>query len=282
MLSEKSIHPSSDHRPPCLGFKSMRAQVAIATPTSSVQSSVIVQSFYSPEKAFACRRKASDLPRAGEGGRVSVRIQNNGKNLIIQSGIGEIINHDSNDYLEEREEQEATFRSQSPHTWSFLMMPFLQSIESGREYTYHVLCNDSSRSAEYHKFLNNEQKLQEEVIKRTASAKLKQIRQHSSPFGDCNVKDWHIISLMASRNDSPALGKCYSPGPLHEIRQQLLTSLMLIRLYVTIGPFKEDDKICCANRTIARVTVKATSVHIIDFGIRYGIFNGLALSTVNH
>ncbi|KAJ6904442.1 hypothetical protein NC652_022449 [Populus alba x Populus x berolinensis] len=58
--AEKSLYdvlgeehpPSSDHRPPCLA-QINESPDENCTPTTSVQSSVIVQSFYSPESAFA-------------------------------------------------------------------------------------------------------------------------------------------------------------------------------------------------------------------------------------
>jgi hypothetical protein len=246
---------------------------------------------YSHSVKFSSMRKASDPPEPEEE-VVADRIQNNGENYSSNQTRGRRnYQYDSNDYLEEGRSKKQPSVSESTH-WELLDDDFLHSIESG----VHISCPlyDNSRSAAYNKFLHNEQLTASHMRMRTlankretdqwtqlilcaeaagrgdqktASAKLKQIRQHSSPFGDANQRLAHYFANGLEERLA-GTGMLLS-GPITQNSTTAADILKAYQLYVTICPFRKMTNLC-ANRTIARVADKATSVHIIDFGISYG------------
>ncbi|KAJ0962419.1 hypothetical protein J5N97_030247 [Dioscorea zingiberensis] len=103
--------------------------------------------------------------------------------------------------------------------------------------------------------------------RRTANELLKQIRHHSSPFGD----------------GSQRLAQCFADGleaRLAGTGSQIYQSLVAKRtsatdilkayqLYLAACPFKKITHFL-SNQTILNVAEKASRVHIIDFGIYFG------------
>ncbi|KAF5751438.1 scarecrow-like protein 14 [Tripterygium wilfordii] len=103
--------------------------------------------------------------------------------------------------------------------------------------------------------------------RRTAGELLKQIRQHSSPFGD----------------GSQRLAHCFANGleaRLDGIGTQMYTALSSKRMpasdmlnaykhYISVCPFKKIA-IIFANHTFIKLAEKANTLHIIDFGIFCG------------
>ncbi|KAF3449178.1 hypothetical protein FNV43_RR09906 [Rhamnella rubrinervis] len=102
---------------------------------------------------------------------------------------------------------------------------------------------------------------------RSANELLKQVRQHSSPFGDGNQR----------------LAHCFADGleaRLAGIGSQIYKGLVIKRttaadilkayyLYLAACPFRKISNFA-SNRTIMNVAAKATRLHVIDFGILYG------------
>ncbi|PRQ34145.1 putative transcription factor GRAS family [Rosa chinensis] len=102
---------------------------------------------------------------------------------------------------------------------------------------------------------------------RNASELLKQIRQHSSPYGDATQRLAHYfadgleVRLAGTRTPS------YSP--IASMQISTVEILKSYQTYVTSTPLKTVPHFF-ANMTIMKLAEKATSLHIIDFGTSYG------------
>lgn len=95
---------------------------------------------------------------------------------------------------------------------------------------------------------------------------LKQIRQHSSPYGDCLQRVAHYLANgLEARLEGKGL-------ELTRANEQITPSEVLKanRVYVASVPFKIMSYYT-TNKTIARLVEEAPSIHIIDFGIFYGL-----------
>ncbi|CAK7331504.1 unnamed protein product [Dovyalis caffra] len=246
---------------------------------------------YGHSGKFSPLKKASDPPELEEE-EVADRIQKNGRNYSSNQTRGRRNHqHDNNGYLEEGRSKKQSSVSESVHL-ELLDDAFLNSIENGR----HISCPlyDNSRRPATKKFLKNEQLTASDMRTRTlankremdlgtllilcaqaagngdqktASERLKQIRQHSSPFGDANQRLAHYFANgLEARLAGTGMFLC---GPITQSSTPAADILKAYELYVTICPFRKMTNLF-ANRTIGRVADKATSVHIIDFGISYG------------
>ncbi|CAL2263978.1 unnamed protein product [Prunus armeniaca] len=102
---------------------------------------------------------------------------------------------------------------------------------------------------------------------RTASELLKQIRQHSSPYGDANQRLAHYFADGLEARLAGARTPSYS----FLVGMQISTAEILkaYEVFVTSSPFKTVSHFL-ANRTILKLAEKATRLHVIDFGISYG------------
>ncbi|EOY33997.1 hypothetical protein QUC31_018646 [Theobroma cacao] len=102
---------------------------------------------------------------------------------------------------------------------------------------------------------------------RAATELLGKIRRHSSPFGDGTERLAHYFAngLEVRLNGTGA--PLYTPIP----RNGTLASdiIKAYILYVSACPFRRISNLF-ANRNIAKLAEKATTVHLIDFGISYG------------
>ncbi|KAJ0020770.1 hypothetical protein Pint_32801 [Pistacia integerrima] len=101
---------------------------------------------------------------------------------------------------------------------------------------------------------------------RTATQLLKQIRQHSSPFGDGTQR----LAYYFAKGLEARLAGTQTPISIHLYsRASAADMIQAYKVYVTSCPF---DRISffMANRTILKLSEKATRLHIIDFGIGYG------------
>ncbi|KAL5709568.1 hypothetical protein ACHQM5_020243 [Ranunculus cassubicifolius] len=103
--------------------------------------------------------------------------------------------------------------------------------------------------------------------RRSANELLKQIRQHSSPFGDGNQRLAHCFANGLEARLA---------GTGSQIHSALLTKrttaadiLKAYQLYLAACPFKKISNFF-SNNTIFHLAENATRVHIIDFGILYG------------
>lgn len=99
---------------------------------------------------------------------------------------------------------------------------------------------------------------------RNANEILKQIRQHSSPFGDGLQRLAHYFA--------DGLESRLAAGtPKYKLLQSSSAADMLkaYKVYITASPFQRMSNFL-ANRTILKLVQNETSLHIIDFGIFYG------------
>lgn len=108
---------------------------------------------------------------------------------------------------------------------------------------------------------------------------LKQIRNHSSPFGDANERLAHCFANALEARMAGTGSAMYTAVASRRI--PALELLKSYQAYVTVCPFKRMSNIF-ANKSIASLTKEATKIHIIDFGILYGfqwpcIIQGLSL-----
>ncbi|KAA8543858.1 hypothetical protein F0562_021965 [Nyssa sinensis] len=95
---------------------------------------------------------------------------------------------------------------------------------------------------------------------RTASEQLKQIREHSSPFGDGTQRLAHIFANgLEARLASPTGTQIFAA----------LASKRASAAEFSVSPFKKNA-IFFANYMILSVAGKARKIHIIDFGILNG------------
>ncbi|RWW89574.1 hypothetical protein BHE74_00001431 [Ensete ventricosum] len=103
--------------------------------------------------------------------------------------------------------------------------------------------------------------------RRSADELLKQIRQHSSPFGDANQRLAHCFADGLEARLAGTGSQIY-----HSIiAKRISTSDILkgYKCYMRACPFKKIGYFY-SNRTILNVANKASRLHIIDFGIYYG------------
>ncbi|KAJ4725789.1 Scarecrow-like protein [Melia azedarach] len=104
---------------------------------------------------------------------------------------------------------------------------------------------------------------------RTANELLKQIRQHSSPSGDGSQRLAHCFANgLEARMAGGGTGiknyfSCFIP------KKSATDMLKAYKVYLSACPFKKLA-IFFANRMIMNVSEKATTLHIVDFGILYG------------
>ncbi|PON68792.1 GRAS transcription factor [Trema orientale] len=105
--------------------------------------------------------------------------------------------------------------------------------------------------------------------RRTANELLKQIRQHSSPLGDGSQRLAHCFAngLEARLAGTGTGTQLYYSTLLSNVKASEI--LKAYQLHLSSCPFKKMA-IVFANKMIMKVAEKATSLHIVDFGILYG------------
>lgn len=99
---------------------------------------------------------------------------------------------------------------------------------------------------------------------RTANEILKQIRQHSSPFGDGLQRLAHYFADGLETRLAAGTPKFISFESA-----SAADMLNAYRVYITASPFHRMSNFL-ANRTILKQAQNGSSLHIIDFGISYG------------
>ncbi|XP_021894499.1 scarecrow-like protein 33 [Carica papaya] len=102
---------------------------------------------------------------------------------------------------------------------------------------------------------------------RTANELLKQIRQHSSSFGDGSQRLAHYFANSLEARLAGTGTQIYTA--LSSKRNSSAVMLKAYQTYISICPFMKIA-IIFANHTILSAAEKATALHIIDFGISYG------------
>lgn len=96
---------------------------------------------------------------------------------------------------------------------------------------------------------------------------LKQIRQHSSPFGDGNQRLAHCLADALEARQAGTGSQIYKG--LISKRTSAANILKAYHLFLAACPFRKLSHFT-ANRTIRSVASDSMRVHIIDFGILYG------------
>ncbi|XP_027103389.1 scarecrow-like protein 30 [Coffea arabica] len=100
-----------------------------------------------------------------------------------------------------------------------------------------------------------------------ANELLKQIRQHSSPYGDPTERLAHCFANALEARIAGTGAALYSA--LTAKRTPAADVLRAYQAYMEICPFQRMSN-AFANKSIGRLTSKVTRIHIIDFGILYG------------
>uniref|UniRef100_A0A5B7B073 Putative scarecrow-like protein 9 n=1 Tax=Davidia involucrata TaxID=16924 RepID=A0A5B7B073_DAVIN len=103
--------------------------------------------------------------------------------------------------------------------------------------------------------------------RRSASELLKQIRQHSSPFGDGNQRLAHCFADGLEARLAGTGSQIYKA--LISKRTSAADFLKAYHLYLASCPFRKISNFV-SNKTIMVKAENAMRVHIIDFGILYG------------
>ncbi|PON75570.1 GRAS transcription factor [Parasponia andersonii] len=101
---------------------------------------------------------------------------------------------------------------------------------------------------------------------RTSTQLLKQIREHSSRHGDENQR---LAHYFANGLEVRLSAGTPSYNPLGSNGASAADILKAYQVYLTACPFKRMSNFY-ANRTILKLSEKATRLHIIDFGVLYG------------
>ncbi|XP_030537381.2 scarecrow-like protein 34 isoform X2 [Rhodamnia argentea] len=105
---------------------------------------------------------------------------------------------------------------------------------------------------------------------RTANELLKQIRENSSPSGDGSQRLAHYFANgLEARLVGNGTRTQHFYSTLVARRTSVADILKAYHLHLSTCPFKKFS-ICFANYMILRLAEKATTLHIIDFGIAFG------------
>ncbi|KAL5549895.1 hypothetical protein UlMin_000071 [Ulmus minor] len=102
---------------------------------------------------------------------------------------------------------------------------------------------------------------------RTAYELIKQVRRHSSPFGDGNQRLAYCFADGLEARLAGTGSQIYKG--LISKRTVAADILKAYRLYLAACPFRKISNFA-SNKTIMIKSAKATTVHVIDFGILYG------------
>ncbi|TYJ41994.1 hypothetical protein E1A91_A03G058200v1 [Gossypium mustelinum] len=101
----------------------------------------------------------------------------------------------------------------------------------------------------------------------TAKELIKQIRQHSSPYGDGSQRLAHYFVDALEARLAGTGTQIYTS--LVAKRMSAADMLKAYQVYISVCPFVKVP-IIFANNYISKAAEKATKLHIIDFGIFYG------------
>lgn len=96
---------------------------------------------------------------------------------------------------------------------------------------------------------------------------LKQIRQHSSPLGDGSQRLAHCFANALEARLAGTGTQIYTA--LYSKRTSAADMVKAYQMYISACPFKKLA-IIFANHTILNLAKEVETLHIVDFGIRYG------------
>uniref|UniRef100_A0A7N2KPA2 Scarecrow-like protein 14 n=2 Tax=Quercus lobata TaxID=97700 RepID=A0A7N2KPA2_QUELO len=100
---------------------------------------------------------------------------------------------------------------------------------------------------------------------RTANELLKQVRQHSTPFGDGSQR---VAHFFANGLEARLAGTSIGSQMVYK-RVSALEKLKAYQVYLSACPFKRISY-GFSNKMILHAAEKATTLHIVDFGVQYG------------
>ncbi|XP_043717604.1 scarecrow-like protein 9 [Telopea speciosissima] len=103
--------------------------------------------------------------------------------------------------------------------------------------------------------------------RRSVNELLKQIRQHSTPYGDGNQRLAHYFAEGIEARLAGTGRQLYMG--VSSLRTSAADVLKAYHLFLAMCPFKKISNFF-SNRTILNASEKATRLHIVDFGILYG------------
>ncbi|XP_057449187.1 scarecrow-like protein 34 [Lotus japonicus] len=105
---------------------------------------------------------------------------------------------------------------------------------------------------------------------RAANELLKQIRKHSSPFGDGSQRLAHYFAngLEARLDGDVAAAQLFFYAPTYKTTSAA-DFLKGYQVYLSANPFRKFAHFY-ANKMIKKAAAKAETLHVIDFGIFYG------------
>ncbi|XP_050901067.1 scarecrow-like protein 14 [Lathyrus oleraceus] len=101
----------------------------------------------------------------------------------------------------------------------------------------------------------------------TAKELLKQIRQHSSPLGDGSQRMAHCFANALEARLSGTGTQIYTA--LYSKRNSSADMVKAYQMFISACPFKKLA-IIFANHTILNLAKDVETLHVVDFGIRYG------------
>ncbi|CAI8616581.1 unnamed protein product [Vicia faba] len=101
----------------------------------------------------------------------------------------------------------------------------------------------------------------------TAKELLKQIRQHSSPLGDGSQRLAHCFANALEARLSGTGTQIYTAS--YSKRNSSADMVKAYQMFISACPFKKLA-IIFANHTILNLAKEVETLHIVDFGIRYG------------
>ena len=100
---------------------------------------------------------------------------------------------------------------------------------------------------------------------RTANELLKQVRQHSTPFGDGSQR---VAHFFANGLEARLAGTSIGSQMVYK-RVSALEKLKAYQVFLSACPFKRFSY-GFSNKMILHAAEKATTLHIVDIGIQYG------------
>ncbi|KDP42247.1 hypothetical protein JCGZ_02977 [Jatropha curcas] len=231
-----------------------------SAPTDIISDQVELESFPNSYSADFANLSNS----AAENGRIYCRVEEEGrrkKQYSISTGESEQLEIFDNSFLHkvERNEslpcplydssknEESKKLQQNEHSQAPNSRIRRQTNKETMDLSTHlILCAQAAG--------NGDQKI--------AYEQLKLIRQNDSPFGHGNQRSAHYFANALEARLTGIKQEIGHPTNAAEV-------LKAYQLYVSICPFRQMSNFY-TNRTIAKVVDKASSVHIIDFGISYG------------
>lgn len=101
-----------------------------------------------------------------------------------------------------------------------------------------------------------------------ANEQLKQIRQHASPSGNASQRLAHVFALGLEARMSGTGSQLYASQKATRISSA--EKLKAFQAYMSACPFKSNE-FYFANRTIYEAALTSSTLHIVDFGIAYGV-----------